>query len=78
VYRRLYASVRERAAREGGVCGFRLYVERENEAAQRTYEALGMSETRYRMYEEELLSQGRLDVRAAGADAVAPQEGPRP
>ena len=44
--------MKERAASEGGVCGFRLYVEHENEAAQRTYEALGMREARYRMYEE--------------------------
>lgn len=52
LYRRLYAYVKERAAAAGGVCGFRLYVERENDVAQRTYAALGMREARYRMYEE--------------------------
>jgi ribosomal protein S18 acetylase RimI-like enzyme len=52
LYRRLYAFVRERAREAGNVCGFRLYVERENAVAQRTYEALGMRETRYRMYEQ--------------------------
>lgn len=52
LYRALYAFVKQRATEEGGVCGFRLYVERENEAAQATYQALGMRETRYRMYEE--------------------------
>ncbi len=51
VYRRLYDFVKERAA-EQNVCGFRLYVERENVAAQRTYERLGMTETHYKMYEE--------------------------
>jgi len=52
LYRELYAFVKELAATDGGVCGFRLYVERENAPAQRTYEALGMRETCYRMYEE--------------------------
>jgi GNAT superfamily N-acetyltransferase len=52
VYRRLYEFVRELAAREPAVCGFRLYVEKENVAAQRTYAALGMTSTDYLMYEE--------------------------
>ena len=42
----------------GDVVGIRLYVERENAAAQRTYAALGMTETPYRVYEE-LLSRPR-------------------
>ena len=54
VYRRLYEFVRERARDEGGVCGFRLYVEKENTAAQRVYESLGMSASNYLMYEETL------------------------
>jgi len=33
------------------VCGLRLYVERENVNAQRTYEFLGMADPGYRMYE---------------------------
>ena len=33
-------------------CGFRLYVERENSAAQAAYAALGMKETRYFVFEE--------------------------
>jgi ribosomal protein S18 acetylase RimI-like enzyme len=53
VYRRMDARVRELGAEQGDVCGFRLYVERENAAAQRTYEALGMVRTRYLMYEAE-------------------------
>jgi ribosomal protein S18 acetylase RimI-like enzyme len=36
------------------VCGLRLYVERGNQAARATYEALGMTETSYRLYETEL------------------------
>nr|ADC35839.1 GCN5-related N-acetyltransferase [uncultured bacterium 89] len=53
-YRRLYRHVKERAQGEGGVCGFRLYVEKENTAAQKVYETLGMSQSHYLMYEESL------------------------
>jgi ribosomal protein S18 acetylase RimI-like enzyme len=52
VYRRLYDFVRELAARDPAICGFRLYVEKENEAAQQTYSALGMTTTDYLLYEE--------------------------
>ena len=52
VYRGLYESVKVRAADAGNVCGFRLYVEKSNSVAQKTYESLGMSETHYAMYEE--------------------------
>ncbi len=52
VYRRLYDFIRELAQREPGVCGFRLYVEKENATAQRTYSALGMAPTDYLIYEE--------------------------
>ena len=51
VYRALYAFVRERARDEENVRGFRLYVEKSNRAAQRVYEALGMHESSYLMYE---------------------------
>jgi ribosomal protein S18 acetylase RimI-like enzyme len=44
--------VKEKAAREKNVCGFRLYVEKENEQAQRVYEKLGMETSHYLMYEE--------------------------
>jgi len=52
VYRRLYESVKARAAAEPNVCGFRLYVERDNAAARRAYRRLGMDETQYLMYEQ--------------------------
>ena len=55
IYRTLHEFVRNRARSAGGVVGLRLYVERENAAALRTYAALGMNETAYRMYEEMLL-----------------------
>jgi len=52
LYRELYLRVKELAEQEPGVCGFRLYVERDNTAAQTTYESLGMIETEYKMFEE--------------------------
>jgi GNAT superfamily N-acetyltransferase len=48
VFRALYAEV-ERRARAAGAVGLRLYVERDNERAQRTYASLGMEEEAYRM-----------------------------
>jgi ribosomal protein S18 acetylase RimI-like enzyme len=52
IYSQLYDFVREKAAAEGNVCGFRLYVETENTHAQRVYEKLGMESSHYLMYEQ--------------------------
>ena len=52
VYRSMYQAVRQMAENTPEVCGCRLYVEKENTAAQQTYKKLGMSETHYKMYEE--------------------------
>lgn len=52
IYRRLYEFVKRRAADEQQVCGFRLYVEKENAVAQETYARLGMTETHYKLFEE--------------------------
>lgn len=55
VYRSLYKRVKEMAAENAEpVCGFRLYVEKENHLAQKVYEKLGMEECVYLMYEEML------------------------
>lgn len=54
IYSRLYDFVKEQAAKESNVCGFRLYVETENQHAQRVYEKVGMNASRYLMYEEKL------------------------
>jgi ribosomal protein S18 acetylase RimI-like enzyme len=52
VYRSLYRHVQEMAAKDPAVCGFRLYVERENSHAQATYRSLGMKETHYKVFED--------------------------
>jgi GNAT superfamily N-acetyltransferase len=54
IYRKLYEFARAKALEQGNVCGFRLYVERGNIVAQQTYRDLGMAETVYKMYEQEL------------------------
>jgi ribosomal protein S18 acetylase RimI-like enzyme len=51
VYKLLYRHVQELAANDPAVCGFRLYVERENGRAQATYNALGMKKTGYLVFE---------------------------
>lgn len=53
IYSRLYATVKTLAAESDNVCGYRLYVEKDNHPAQLTYEKLGMHATDYLMYEEE-------------------------
>lgn len=52
IYRLLYQFVKQHAAGQKDVCGFRLYVEKENTAAQKVYEKLGMQTSHYLMYEE--------------------------
>lgn len=51
VYSTLYRHVEGLASRQPDVCGIRLYVERDNESAQQTYSALGMSMTDYLVME---------------------------
>jgi len=53
VYRTLYEHVHALAQATPEVCGLRLYVERENANAQRTYASLGMSDAGYAMFEDE-------------------------
>ena len=53
IYSRLYEFVKASAAKTGKVCGFRLYVEKENTHAQRVYEKVGMDASHYLMYEEQ-------------------------
>jgi len=51
IYRGLYKFVVNKAESQKDVCGFRLYVERENRSAQKVYEKLGMDVSHYLMYE---------------------------
>ena len=51
IYRRLYGHLQELAAQQGNVRGMRLYVMRDNVAAKRTYESLGMAHSEYDLYQ---------------------------
>jgi len=51
VFAALYRHVEELARATPGVIGLRLYVERDNAAAQRSYAALGMDDAGYRIFE---------------------------
>ena len=53
IYRAMYGKVQEMAAAEG-VSQIRLYVDKENLAAQSVYQKLGMQECHYCMYENGL------------------------
>lgn len=52
IYGKLYQQVKDIAAKHGGAASFRLYVEQDNIKAQQTYQALGMEQSYYKMYEE--------------------------
>ena len=52
VYSAMDEKVRALAAREGNVCGFRLYVHKGNARALEVYRSLGMEETAYLVYED--------------------------
>lgn len=49
----LYQTVSDLAKKQGNVCGIRLYADKENDRALRTYFRLGMVETKYRILEDE-------------------------
>jgi ribosomal protein S18 acetylase RimI-like enzyme len=51
VFRTLYDHLKQKTIHSSDLRGLRLYVERKNENAQRTYESLGMSKEHYELYE---------------------------
>jgi len=54
VFTKIYGFITEMAVERGDVCGIRLYVEKENRPAQRTYRTLGMGVNSYRLMETTL------------------------
>jgi GNAT superfamily N-acetyltransferase len=54
IFKSLYAHVVTEAKKVGNVCGIRLYVERNNHTAQKSYLSLGMKKAEYDMFERML------------------------
>jgi GNAT superfamily N-acetyltransferase len=50
IFKLMYYHVRKQAVKQG-IAGLRLYVEKNNSTAQKTYESLGMDSEHYTMYE---------------------------
>ena len=57
LFRSLYDHVLAAAKQAENVCGLRLYVERDNTHAKETYDALGMGQAAYDMYEVDFVIQ---------------------
>jgi GNAT superfamily N-acetyltransferase len=53
VYRGLHDHIQTQALEQGDVCGIRLYVDRDNQVAQRVYKNLDMAHARYNLFEIE-------------------------
>jgi GNAT superfamily N-acetyltransferase len=53
VFRRLFDHLRTLARAEPGVCGLRLYVERDNSRAQKTYRQCGLMDPGYFVMEDD-------------------------
>lgn len=58
VFTAMYRRIRAEAQSTPGVCGLRLYVERENHPAQQVYAKLGMRDEPYRMLSDSFLDLG--------------------
>jgi ribosomal protein S18 acetylase RimI-like enzyme len=56
IYSQMYIYLTELVSKEKNGCGFRLYVEKNNNNAQAAYEKLGMYKTGYQIYEQNLKS----------------------
>jgi GNAT superfamily N-acetyltransferase len=56
VFRALFEHVRQAALQDGRVVGLRLYVDKGNQGAQRTYERLGMQASGYFLLEKDPLT----------------------
>jgi GNAT superfamily N-acetyltransferase len=52
VFATLFAHVQALARKQKDVCGLRLYMEKDNERARRTYEKLGLNQTHYLVFEK--------------------------
>jgi len=73
VFRALFNHVRTLAQRREDVCSLRLYVHAENARARQSYERLGMTRTRYEIFELDLRpeGEGRLPPDAPASEGLS-------
>jgi GNAT superfamily N-acetyltransferase len=67
VFTAMYREVEMRAHAKPGVIGLRLYVEKENTGAQKTYEALGMEPAYYSLFQREFASAATSGPASVGS-----------
>jgi ribosomal protein S18 acetylase RimI-like enzyme len=60
VFRKLFEHVQKLVKSRRDACGLRLYVEKNNQRAQRTYSRLGMTKTHYEVFETDLRRKTKL------------------
>ena len=53
IFKNLYKYIKDICDNDKDICGIRLYVEKENYVAQKTYKNIGMDECNYYIYEYE-------------------------
>ncbi len=70
VFRALYQHAHALCEAAPGVCGLRLYVERDNQRAQATYAALGMQDAGYLVFEQGLPWLAEVIRKDGGAGAT--------
>ncbi len=51
VFRKMYAHLKEKVLSDDSLRGLRLYVDKRNTRAQKTYQTLGMTDAHYQLYE---------------------------
>ncbi len=61
LYKRMYAYIQDKARRDPSVCGIRLYVDKNNSTAKKTYETLGMALAHYDLYEVDFVLSSKPD-----------------
>jgi len=66
VFTALFEAVRRQARAEPRCCGLRLYVEKDNDRAQKTYAKLGMTPTHYLIEEIDFATAGGPRLAAVG------------
>lgn len=63
VYRSMHHHIAAKAKADPTVCGIRLYVEQDNQAAQSVYQRVGLAPSGYRVFEQDFVLEARPSSR---------------